>query len=229
MISSSFRLPLVLVLFLAACGRGRDAAVPGAGLDTTARPDSVTRPGERRIVFLGTSLTAGYGLADPSLAYPALIQQRIDSAGLPYQVVNAGVSGATSADTRRSIDWIMADPVSVLVVETGANDGLRGLDVDSMRANIQAILDRARGQSPPPRLVLVGMEAPPNYGAEYTRRFREVFPDLARRNGAAFVPFLLQGVAGVDSPQPGRRHPPDTGRPAIVAATVWRVLAPLLR
>jgi acyl-CoA thioesterase-1 len=229
MISSSFRLPIVLILLLAACGRGRDAAVPGAGLDTAARPDTVSRPGARRIVFLGTSLTAGYGLADPSLAYPALIQQRIDSAGLPYRVVNAGVSGATSADTRRSIDWIMADPVSVLVVETGANDGLRGLDVDSMRANIQAILDRARRQSPPPRLMLVGMEAPPNYGADYTRRFREVFPDLARRNGAAFVPFLLQGVAGVDSlNQADGIHPTPAGQ-RIVAATVWRTLAPLLR
>jgi acyl-CoA thioesterase-1 len=229
MISSLRRLPFVLILLIAACGRSRDAAVPGATLDTTARLDTVAPAARGRIVFLGTSLTAGYGLADPSLAYPTLIQQRIDSAGLRYQVVNAGVSGATSADTRRSIDWIMAEPVSVLVVETGANDGLRGLDVDSMRANIQAILDRARRQSPPPRLVLVGMEAPPNYGATYTRRFREVFPDLARQNGAAFVPFLLRGVAGVDSlNQADGIHPTPAGQ-RIVAATVWGVLAPLLR
>jgi acyl-CoA thioesterase-1 len=229
MISSLRRLPFVLILLVAACGRSRDAAVPGATLDTTARLDTVAPAARGRIVFLGTSLTAGYGLADPSLAYPTLIQQRIDSAGLRYQVVNAGVSGATSADTRRSIDWIMAEPVSVLVVETGANDGLRGLDVDSMRANIQAILDRARRQSPPPRLVLVGMEAPPNYGATYTRRFREVFPDLARQNGAAFVPFLLRGVAGVDSlNQADGIHPTPAGQ-RIVAATVWGVLAPLLR
>jgi acyl-CoA thioesterase-1 len=229
MISSLRRLPFVLILLVAACGRSRDAAVPGATLDTTARLDTVAPAPRGRIVYLGTRLTAGYGLADPSLAYPTLIQQRIDSAGLRYQVVNAGVSGATSADTRRSIDWIMAEPVSVLVVETGANDGLRGLDVDSMRANIQAILDRARRQSPPPRLVLVGMEAPPNYGATYTRRFREVFPDLARQNGAAFVPFLLRGVAGVDSlNQADGIHPTPAGQ-RIVAATVWGVLAPLLR
>ena len=229
MISSSIRLPFVLALLAAACGRSRDAAVPPGGLDTTARPDTVAPASPRRIVFLGTSLTAGYGLADPSLAYPALIQRRVDSAGLHYDVVNAGVSGATSADTRRSIDWIMAEPVSVLVVETGANDGLRGLDVDSMRANIQAILDRARGQSPPPTIVLVGMEAPPNYGAAYTRRFREVFPELARENGAAFVPFLLRGVAGVDSlNQADGIHPTPAGQ-RIVAANVWRVLAPLLR
>ena len=229
MISSSFRLPFVLALLAAACGRSRDAAVPAAGLDTTARPDTVAPAAGRRIVFLGTSLTAGYGLADPSLAYPALIQRRIDSAGLPWQVVNAGVSGATSADTRRSIDWIMADPVGILVVETGANDGLRGLDVDSMRANIQAILDRARRQSPPPAIVLVGMEAPPNYGAAYTRRFREVFPELARANDAAFVPFLLRGVAGVDSlNQADGIHPTPAGQ-RVVAANVWRVLEPLLR
>jgi acyl-CoA thioesterase-1 len=117
----------------------------------------------------------------------------------------------------------------VLVVETGANDGLRGLDVDSMRANIQAILDRARRQSPPPALVLVGMEAPPNYGAPYTRRFRDVFPELAREYGAAFVPFLLRGVAGVDSlNQADGIHPTPAGQ-RIVAANVWRVLAPLLR
>ena len=229
MISSSLRLPLVLALLAAACGRGRDAALPPAGLDTTVRRDSAAPAPGRRIVFLGTSLTAGYGLADPSLAYPALIQRRIDSAGLDYQVVNAGVSGATSADTRRSIDWIMAEPVSVLVVETGANDGLRGLDVDSMRANIRAILDRARRQSPPPTLVLAGMEAPPNYGAPYTRRFREVFPELAREYGAAFIPFLLQGVAGVDTlNQADGIHPTPAGQ-RLVAANVWRVLAPLLR
>jgi acyl-CoA thioesterase-1 len=229
MISSSFRLPFILAVLAAACGRGRDATVPGAERATTARSDTAAPAATRRIVVLGTSLTAGYGLADPALAYPALIQHRIDSAGLDYKVVNAGVSGATSADTRRSIDWIMAEPVSVLVVETGANDGLRGLDVDSMRANIQAILDRARRQSPPPALVLVGMEAPPNYGTEYTRRFREVFPELARKNGAAFVPFLLRGVAGVDSlNQADGIHPTPAGQ-RILAANVWSVLAPLLR
>ena len=229
MISSSLRLPFVLAVLVAACGRSRDAAVPDTRRDTTVGSATAAPAATRRIVFLGTSLTAGYGLADPSLAYPTLIQRRIDSAGLDYQVVNAGVSGATSADTRRSIDWIMAEPVSILVVETGANDGLRGLDVDSMRANIQAILDRARHQSPPPALVLVGMEAPPNYGATYTRRFREVFPELARKNGAAFVPFLLRGVAGVDSlNQADGIHPTPAGQ-RILAANVWWVLAPLLR
>ena len=214
----------MLALLMVGCGRSREASLPADAPDTT-----VAAAAGGRIVFLGTSLTAGYGLSDPALAYPALVEKRIQEAGLAYRVVNAGVSGATSADTRRSIDWIMAEPVAVLVIETGANDGLRGLDVDSMRANIQAIMDRARRQSPPPRLVVVGMEAPPNYGSEYTRRFRQVFPDLARASGAAFVPFLLQGVAGIDSlNQSDGMHPTPAGQ-RIIAANVWRVLEPLLR
>jgi acyl-CoA thioesterase-1 len=222
MISSYRRLPIALAL-LAACSRGHDAALPGADADTAPPPAG------RRIVFLGTSLTAGYGLADPALAYPALLQRRIDSAGLGYHVVNAGVSGATSADTRRSIDWVMAEPVALLVIETGANDGLRGLDVDSMRANIQAIIDRARRQSPPPRIAIVGMEAPPNYGPAYTRRFREVFPDLARANGATYIPFLLAGVAGIDTlNQADGIHPTPAGQ-RVIAAHVWQILEPLLR
>ena len=225
MISSSPRLPLILALVLAACGRSRESPLPADAPDTSAPAAAAGR----RIVFLGTSLTAGYGLPDPALAYPAILEQRIRETGLAYRVVNAGVSGATSADTRRSIDWIMAEPVAVLVIETGANDGLRGLDVDSMRANIQAIIDRARRQTPPPKLVVVGMEAPPNYGSEYTRRFRQVFPDLARASGAAFVPFLLQGVAGIDSlNQSDGMHPTAAGQ-RILAANVWRVLEPLLR
>lgn len=214
----------MLALLMVGCGRSREASLPADAPDT-----AVAAAAGGRIVFLGTSLTAGYGLSDPALAYPALVEKRIQEAGLAYRVVNAGVSGATSADTRRSIDWIMAEPVAVLVIETGANDGLRGLDVDSMRANIQAIMDRARRQSPPPRLVVVGMEAPPNYGSEYTRRFRQVFPDLARASGAAFVPFLLQGVAGIDSlNQSDGMHPTPAGQ-RIIAANVWRVLEPLLR
>lgn len=228
MIPSSFARSLLLALAVAGCSRGRDAAIPDAAADRE-QPAPTDSSSARRVVFLGTSLTAGYGLADPALAYPALIQKRIDAAGLGYHVVNAGVSGATSADTRRSIDWIMSDPVSVLVIETGANDGLRGLDVDSMRSNIQAIIDRARRQSPPPTIVIVGMEAPPNYGAGYTRRFREVFPELARSNGATYMPFLLAGVAGIDSLNQGDGiHPTPSGQ-RIIAASVWRVLEPLLR
>jgi acyl-CoA thioesterase-1 len=181
------------------------------------------------VVFVGTSLTAGFGLSDPSLAYPALIQRKIDSLGLRLRVVNAGVSGETSAGALRRIDWVLGrGRVAVLMVETGANDGLRGQDPDSTRANIQAIFDRAKASNPPPRLVLTGMEAMPNLGDDYTRRFRALFPEVARANGAAFIPFLLEGVAGVDSLNQGDGiHPTPRGQ-EIVAETVWRVLRPVV-
>ncbi len=177
------------------------------------------------MVVVGTSLTAGYGLSDPGLAYPALIQRKVDSLGLRLRVVNGGVSGETSAGALRRIDWVLSrGKVAVLMVETGANDGLRGQDPDSTRANIQAIFDRAKALEPPPRLVLTGMEAMPNLGEDYTRRFRGLFPELARTNGAAFVPFLLDGVAGVDSlNQADGIHPTARGQ-EIVADNVWRVL-----
>ena len=180
------------------------------------------------VVFLGTSLTAGLGL-EPEQAYPALIQRKIDSAGLDYRVVNAGVSGETSAGARRRIDWLLRERIAVLVVETGANDGLRGLPPDSLRANIQAVFDRAKSQTPAPRLVLVGMRVPPNYGQAYTQSFQAIYPELASRNGAELVPFLLDRVGGVPGlNQPDGIHPTAEGQ-RIMAETVWRVLEPVLR
>jgi acyl-CoA thioesterase-1 len=180
------------------------------------------------ILFLGPSLTAGYGLEDPAQAFPALIQLQLDAAGLPYRVMNAGVSGETSAGARRRLEWLLRRRVEVLVLETGANDGLRGQDPTFTRSNIQAIFDRARQQSPPPRLVLAGMEALPNYGEEYGRRYRAVFPELAKRNGAVLIPFLLEGVAGIPSlNQADGIHPNAEGHRRI-AATVWKSLRPLL-
>jgi acyl-CoA thioesterase-1 len=163
------------------------------------------------------------------VAYPELLQRKIDSAGLRFATVNAGVSGETSAGARRRIDWLLREPAAVLVIETGANDGLRGLEVDSLAANIQAIIDRARQQSPPPRIILVGMEAPPNFGFGYVRRFRGVYPELAKRNRLPLVPFLLDGVAGVDSlNQSDMLHPTAAGQ-RHVAETVWPVLEKVLK
>jgi acyl-CoA thioesterase-1 len=180
------------------------------------------------ILFLGTSLTAGQGL-DPEQAYPALIQKKIDAAGLGYRVVNAGVGGDTSADALGRLDWLLKQKVDVLVVETGANDALRGQDPAATRENIRAILARARLHSPAPRLVLVGMEAPRNLGSDYVRRFRAIYPELARESGAALVPFLLEGVGGVESlNQPDGIHPTAAGHERM-AETVWRVLEPVLR
>lgn len=209
-----------------ACGRREDArpaeapspAVPAAPASADDRPV---------LLFLGTSLTAGHGL-DPAEAFPALVQAKLDAEGLRYRVVNAGVSGETSAGARRRLDWLLRQPVAVLVVETGANDGLRGQDPEATRANVQAILDRARKETPPPRLVLAAMEALPNYGDEYRRRFRAIYPALARKNGAVLIPFLLDGVAGVPAlNQPDGIHPTAEGH-ARVAETVWKALRPVL-
>jgi acyl-CoA thioesterase-1 len=219
--------PLLFALTTAvACGGGDrrpPEPEPAASAQSSAAPAVLPA-----ILFVGTSLTAGYGL-DPEEAYPARIQEKIDAAGLPYHVINAGVSGETSAGARRRIDWLMGSrPVGVLVVETGANDGLRGIDPEDARANIQAILDRARRQSPPPALMLIGMAAPPNLGARYTDRFRSIYPELARKNGAALVPFLLEGVAGVPRlNQPDGIHPTAEGQ-RMLADTVWKHLRPML-
>jgi acyl-CoA thioesterase I len=180
------------------------------------------------VLFLGDSLTAGYGL-DPEEAFPALIQARIDEAGLRYRVVNAGVSGETSAGALRRLDWLLKQPVAVLVLETGANDGLRGQDPDATRQNIQAVLDRVRAQSPPPTVLLVGMEALPNYGESYRRRFRALYPDLAKKNEAALVPFLLEGVAGIPALNLADGIHPNAEGQRVVADTVWKALRPLLR
>jgi acyl-CoA thioesterase I len=211
------------LVVVAACGRA-DGRAPAGATPPAAAAETATPT----VVFLGTSLTAGLGL-DPGLAYPALVQAKIDSAGFRYRVVNAGVSGETSAGALRRIDWVLRDRPAVLVIETGANDALRGQNPDSTRANIQAIIQRARTLAPPPRIVLVGMEALPNYGPLYARRFRRIYPDLAKRNDLPLVPFLLAGVAGVDSlNQPDGLHPTEAGQ-RIVANTVWRTLAPVLR
>lgn len=208
------------------------AAIVGCDQDPSPKdsgpPPAAPGGGRGRVVFLGTSLTAGLGL-DPSQAYPALLQRKIDSAGLEFEAVNAGVSGETSAGARARIDWLLRQPAAVLVIETGANDGLRGVDVDSMQANIQAIIDAARRQDPPPRIVLVGMRALPNYGFSYARRFRDVFPALAKQNGVVLVPFLLDGVAGRDALNQADMIHPNANGQARVAETVWPTLEKVLR
>lgn len=180
------------------------------------------------VLFVGTSLTAGYGLPSDE-AYPALVQRRIDAEGLRYRVVNAGVSGDTSAGGLRRIDWLLRLPVAVLVLELGANDMLRGLDVDALRANLEAILRRTRAAHPDARLAVVGMRAAPNLGTAYGEAFEAVFPAVARQQDAALIPFLLEGVAGDAAlNQADGIHPTAEGHERI-AETVWRVLGPILR
>ena len=183
----------------------------------------------RTIIFFGDSLTAGYGLADPtSQAYPALVQEKIDAAGLPWRVVNAGLSGETTAAGLRRVDWILRQPVDIFVLALGANDGLRGIDPTVSRGNLQKIVERVREKNPNAKVVLAGMQMPPTMGAEFSREFESVFPEVAAKYDATLVPFLLEGVGGrVDLNQPDRIHPTAKGH-AIIADTVWKVLRPLL-
>ena len=180
------------------------------------------------VLFLGTSLTAGYGL-DPDDAYPAQIQEKIRDAGLPHRVVNAGVSGESSAGALRRLDWLLRQPFDVLVLETGANDMLRGADPDETRRNIRAIIERVRAERPQARIVLAGMMALPNLGEPYVREFQSIYPEIAREEDLPLVPFLLEGVAAEPALNlPDGVHPNEQGQER-VAETVWQTLEPVLR
>jgi acyl-CoA thioesterase-1 len=179
------------------------------------------------VLVLGTSLTAGLGVALEQ-AYPSLLQERADSAGLAFRIVNAGVSGETSAAGLRRIDWLLRQPVAVMVLELGANDGLRGLPVQQLEDNLQAIIDRTRAAHPDVVIVVAGMEAPPNLGRRYTNDFRDVYRSIAERNRARLIPFILEGVAAEeDLNQPDGIHPTPDGH-RMIATTVWNILEPVL-
>lgn len=182
---------------------------------------------KKTILFFGNSLTAGYGL-EPDEAFPALIQHRIDSLGLNYTTVNGGVSGETSSGGKGRIDWILKTPVDVFVLELGANDGLRGIPVAETRKNLQAIIDRVKAKYPHVKLVLAGMQVPPNMGAKYATDFRAVYTELAKDNNMALVPFLLEGVGGVRSLNQQDAIHPNVEGAKIVANNVWKILEGVL-
>jgi acyl-CoA thioesterase-1 len=182
----------------------------------------------KTILFFGDSLTAGYGL-DPSQAFPARVGEKIASSGWNFEVINAGLSGETTAGGLRRIDWLLKRRVDVLVLALGANDGLRGVPVEVTRQNLQAILDRTKSRYPNVKIVIAGMQIPPNLGLEYASRFRSLFPDLARNNGAFLIPFLLEGVGGrPELNLPDGIHPTPEGH-KIIAENVWKILQPLLK
>jgi acyl-CoA thioesterase-1 len=228
---------LLACAVLVACGGDkksasptRDSLVPVAADSTARTPGVAGNPAvtsKGTVLFLGTSLTAGLGI-DPDSAFPQQIQRKIDARALPYQVVNAGVSGETSAGLLRRLDWVLQNPASVIVVETGANDGLRGQSVDATKETIGQVLARIRKERPEARIVLVQMEAPTNLGTEYTRAFHAVFPALAREHGVTLMPFLLQGVAGQAALNQGDGIHPNLVGERMVTETVWRTLEPLL-
>jgi len=182
----------------------------------------------KRIVVLGDSIAAGYGV-DPDEAYPAVLQRKIDASKLPYTVVNAGLSGDTTAGRLRRIGWILKQPLDILIIELGGNDGLRGIPVSATRTNLQEIIDRTRAKYPKVKIVIAGMKMPANMGAEYAADFEKVFAEIAKKNNAAFVPFVLEGVGGkADLNQADRIHPTPAGH-EIVAQNIWPVLQPLLK
>jgi len=176
-----------------------------------------------RILFFGDSLTAGYGLSEEQ-AFPAIVERRLKKNGGNYEVINAGLSGETSAGGNSRIDWVLRQPVDVLVLELGANDGLRGLPLSQTRSNLQSIIDKTKAKYPDVQIVIAGMEVPPNLGTEYTSEFRKIFPELAKKNDAILIPFLLDGVAGNESLNlPDGIHPNPEGH-KIVAENIIKVL-----
>ncbi|MGA2693743.1 MAG: arylesterase [Opitutaceae bacterium] len=207
---------------------GRAAAVLAIALGALLHA-SAQSPATRTIVFFGDSLTAGYGLSDPGTqSYPAQIQRKIDAEHLPWRVVNAGLSGETSAGGLRRIDWVLNQEADIFFLELGANDGLRGTATDVTRANLQAILDHVHLKYPAARIVIAGMRMPPNMGQEYTDSFQAVFPALAKKNRTALVPFLLEGVAENPKLNQGDGMHPNPEGAALVADNVWKVIRPLL-
>ena len=182
----------------------------------------------KKIIFFGDSLTAGYGLTLQD-AFPYLIQQRIDSLGLPYEVINAGLSGETTAGGANRIDWILRTEPAIFILELGGNDGLRGLSLDQTRTNLEGMIDKVRKRNPEAVILLAGMQMFPNMGPEYINQFKETFPTVASEKKVELIPFLLEGV-GVeeDLNQPDGIHPNEAGH-KIVAETVWKFLEPHLK
>ncbi len=202
---------------------GRLLGASAVLLLTTLSPAAETRT----IVFFGDSLTAGYGL-DQEAAFPALIQQRIDEAGLPWRVVNAGLSGETTSGGLRRLDWILRQRVDIFVLELGGNDGLRGIPTGTSRVNLLAMIERVREKYPQARIVLAGMQVPTNMGPDYGEAFAAMYPAVAKESGATLIPFLLEGVGGIPRLNlPDGIHPTEEGH-RIVAENVWKVLFPLL-
>jgi acyl-CoA thioesterase-1 len=221
---------LTMLLTVWGCGSSdtKTASQPTAGSATTAdKPSQAPASTKKTVLFFGNSLAAGYGV-EPTQAFPALIGQKIDSAGLNYTVVNAGLSGETTAGGKSRIGWVLRQPVAVFVLELGGNDGLRGLPLAATRQNLQAIMDTVRRKSPQAIIVLAGMQIPPNLGTDYTREFRDLFKELADKNKAILIPFLLEDVGGIPKlNQSDGIHPNPAGH-KIIANTVWGIIRPLL-
>lgn len=221
-----FTLSLFAVV-LASCG-GEKKEQSQQKADSTQVTAKGPAAKKKVIVFFGNSLTAGYGLDDPSQAFAGLIQKRIDSLGLHYKVINAGVSGETTSGGNSRIDWLLKQPLDIFVLELGGNDGLRGIPVSETKKNLQAILDKVKAKYPEAKRVLAGMQIPPSMGQQYAKEFKEVYGDLAKKNDVTLIPFLLEGVGGETKlNQSDGIHPTAEGH-QILAENVWVKIKDLL-
>lgn len=181
----------------------------------------------KRILFFGDSITAGYGVGE-DYAFPKRVQQKIDSLGWNFKAVNGGLSGETSAGGLSRIDWMLRQPISVFVLELGGNDGLRGIDLDATRQNLQLIIDKVESKYPNVSIVITGMQVPPNLGPEYTRKFKDIYPQLAKANNAELIPYFLDELGGdSDLMQSDGIHPTEAGH-KVLAEKTWEVLKPIL-
>lgn len=214
---------LILFFAMASCNNNSKESVPKKREEVTKNNPVDSSVKKKTILFFGNSLTAGYGV-DPSEAYPSLIQDKIDSLHLNYKVINAGVSGETTADGSSRIDWILKQPIDFFVLELGGNDGLRGIPLSVTEKNLQLIIDKVKTKYPGVKIILEGIQIPPNMGPDYTTKFKEIYPRLASKNKIQLLPFLLKGVGG--DPKLNQRdgiHPTPEGH-KIVAENVWEVL-----
>jgi len=213
-----------LIILLSACSDKKTTSTDTA----TTNKDAVENTSQKNILFFGDSLTAGYGLDDISESYPSVVQSKIDSAKLPYKVINAGLSGETTAGGKGRISWILKQKVDVFVLELGANDGLRGIPVKATAQNLQDIVDSVKAKYPQAKLMITGMMVPPNMGAAYANDFKGVFPAIAAKNNMTLIPFLLKDVAGNPAlNQKDGIHPTAEGA-KIVGNNVWAVLKNIL-
>lgn len=214
---------LLAVLFLTGCTTKPEETSIQKEVTRNQKKEESQKP-KKTILFFGNSLTAGYGLK-PDEAFPARISQRIDSLGLPYKVVNSGVSGETTSAGLSRIDWVLSrQPVDIFVLELGANDGLRGIPPEETEKNLKAIIDKVRDTYPDAEIILAGMMVPPNMGSRYSKTYETVFPEVARERDVALVPFLLEDVGGVDSLNQDDGIHPNARGAQILAQNVWDVL-----
>ena len=219
-----------ICLFLLSCGDSKKEDPKSTETDDnqTEAITEETKDDTKTILCFGDSITAGYGLEDTDDAYPNLLQEKIDSLGLNYTVINSGLSGETTAGGQSRISWVMDQEVDIFLLELGANDGLRGVAISETRSNLQSIIDQVQTKSPSTQIILAGMQLPPNMGQDYTRDFKQVFSELASKNNIEFIPFILKDVGGVEELNQSDGIHPNVEGHQIVAENVWEVLKPMI-